>query len=110
VSALEGLLDELAERLAVRVAARLKAPDPNMISQEGSPLGARRHCAAVRRRVARAQPGAAIVGRRYLLSPEALSEELGLRGRPSSTPTSDADRVRAELDRELRLVKRGGRG
>lgn len=47
------------------------------IAQDSSPLGRRRHCAAVRARVARGQAGAAIVGRRHLLSPEALREALG---------------------------------
>jgi len=56
-----------------------RSVESGWIDQEFSPLGSRRHIAAVRRRVARRKPGAeldaAIVGRRYLLSIDALAEE-----------------------------------
>jgi len=98
---LDQLLDELAERLAARVAERLRGGDPGMVEQTGSPLGNRRHCSAVRRRVARAEPGAAIVGRRHLLSPEALSEELtrvSTRRAPPEPAESAADKLRRDLN------------
>ncbi len=53
------------------------APAAELLAQKGSPLGARRHIRAVRRRVAAGEAGASIVGRRYLLTREALNEELG---------------------------------
>jgi len=43
-------------------------------------LGPRRHCAAVRRRLAENKPGAAKIGRRFLLSPAAYAEERGFMG------------------------------
>lgn len=75
-----------------------------MLDQSASPLGSRRHCTAVKRRIARGEPGAAIVGRKHLLSPEALSEELGRVSRRESPNPTDTGGVRAELERELRLV------
>lgn len=115
----EALLDELAERIAARVFERLRQGEPGMVAQGESPLGPRRHCNAVKRRVARHQPGAAIIGRRHLLSQEALREELAgtssaraLREEPADTPGNALRRklglpvqaegsVRAELMAEL---------
>jgi hypothetical protein len=91
-------LDELLDDLADRVAARLRAPD-QLVDQKGSPLGAKRHCAAVRRLMAEGDPGASRVGRRYLLSREALAAELARLGRPAA-PSSG---VCAELAAELGL-------
>ena len=108
--ALEGILDELAERLAARVAERLRTGEPNMVAQSGSPLGARRHCAAVKRRLARGEPGAAILGRRHLLTAEALGEELQLASvRAGPSRAEPAKSVRSELLAELELVKKGTR-
>lgn len=109
-AAFEALLDEFAERVAAKVTERLSYGSlPGAIEQARSPLGRRRHISAVRRRVAAGQPGAAIVGRRHLLSSEALSEELARAGQPRGTTASPASgSVRAELERELRLVKGGG--
>ena len=47
--------------------------EAGMVSQTSSPLGSRRHCNAVKRRMAAGLPGAAKVGRRYLLSQDALA-------------------------------------
>ncbi len=62
-----------------------------------SPLGRRNHCAAVRRRKAEGLDGAEIVGKRYLLSPEALQEELARRtaraGEPAKTRAAEAGDV-----------------
>lgn len=109
MSALDHLLDELADRLATRIVERLRAGEPDWIDQAASPLG-RRHCAAARRRIASGLPGAAIIGRRHLLSPEALSEELGRasRGRAPAASSPCAS-IRDELAAELRTLKGGRR-
>lgn len=110
MTTLEDVLNELAQRIGAVVAERLRGGEPGMVSQEASPLGPRRHCAAVKRRVARGEPGAARIGRKYLLSPDALAEELGRACRapkgvaPDSAP---AGSVRAELERKIRLVQSG---
>jgi hypothetical protein len=110
MSHLEAFLDEIADRLAARVVSRLREGEPGMVDQSASPLGGRRHCAAAKRRMARGEPGAAKVGRRYLLSPEALSEELGRvsRGSGALEGKGVTSSVADELRRELALV-RGGR-
>lgn len=107
----DALLDELAERLADRLEARQKQGAAGMVGQETSPLGRRRHCAAVRRRISANLPGAAIVGRRCLLSPEALSEELNRASGAKRTRSVESEAsttqspARAELDRQLRLIR-----
>lgn len=108
MNSLETLLDELAERVAARVAERLRAGSPEAIDQSRSPLGRRRHCHAVRRRLAAGLPGASVIGRRHLLAPEALSEELARTGGAAPKQAHPGNSVRAELERELRMVK-GGR-
>jgi hypothetical protein len=83
-----------------------------MITQSASPLGRRKHCAAVRRRIDSGESGAAIVGRRHLLSTDALSEELGRassRVAVTSPAPGPATSVRDELRAELRLIKLNGR-
>lgn len=106
---LAALGEAVAARVAALVVERLTNGAPGMVAQDASPLGRRRHCAAVKRRLASGKPGAAIVGRRHLLSPEALADELArVSGQrpPAVSPASGS--VRAELERELRLVKGGG--
>ena len=103
------LKNELVAEIAEAVVARLQAGAPGMISQAVSPLGRRRHCAAVRRRLARGEPGASVVGRRHLLSAEAIAEELA-RASAKTTPSTNAapaGGVQGELERELRLVRGG---
>lgn len=78
-------LDAIADAIADRVVERLGGGA--QIDQRGSPLGSRRHHEAVRRRLAAGKPGAAIVGRRHLLTREALDEELTRAGRAAmATP------------------------
>jgi hypothetical protein len=109
MSGLEALVDELAHRVAAIVVAQLREGPPGMVDQNASPLGPRRHCAAAKRRMARGEAGASKVGRRYLLSPEALSEELGRASRRRSAPEgASAMSPAEELRREL-AVLRGGR-
>jgi hypothetical protein len=106
MSTLNDLLDDLADRLAARVAERLRGGEPGMVEQTGSPLGNRRHCSAVKRRLQRGEPGAAIVGRRHLLAPEALSEELARASHRDKVNDTAPGNVRAELESELRLLRR----
>lgn len=97
-SELEGALALLAREIAREVVAALRAGEaPGMVDQSASPLGRRRHIAAVRRRVGAEEGGAAIVGRRHLLSREALEAELAaVAKRPRKAKTAPVD-VLAEL-------------
>jgi hypothetical protein len=76
------LLDALADRIVDRW---LASTSSRMVAQAGSPLGTRVHRNAVKRRLANGEGGAAITdrGRRFMLTHEALQEELGLRPPPS---------------------------
>lgn len=98
-AALRELLDELANLIADAVVRRLREGDPTWVDQVRSPLGPRRHCAATKRRIEQGRPGATKIGRRYLLSPEALEEELA-RPRKPVVDTSGEQAVR-ELRAEL---------
>lgn len=92
--ALQALARLIAPIVAREVVRELRAGDHDgMVDQVASPLGRRRHCAAVRRRVQRGEAGAAIVGRRHLLSREALEVELATaskRSRPRKAPAPEA--------------------
>jgi hypothetical protein len=76
VSPLECAIDVLAEAVARKVVAQLTAGQVGVVDQSASPLGRRRHIAAVRRLIASGAPGGAVVGRRHLLTREALNAEL----------------------------------
>jgi hypothetical protein len=113
---LEEAIVEIARHIGRAVAAELRGVD--MVSQHGSPLGARRHRAAVKRRKSLGQPGAQIYGRDYLLSREALAEERakGPRGEgPPSGPTVKKARsaelaaLRSETVAELQTLRRRGK-
>jgi len=58
---------------AARAAA---AAHRDWVEQTGSPLGRYRHCTITQRRIADGADGAVVVGRKHLLSPSALAEEL----------------------------------
>jgi len=76
-AALDALAQALAPHLAREVVALLRTGEtPGMVDQTASPLGRRRHINAVRKRVAEGAPGAAIVGRRFLLAREHVDAEL----------------------------------
>lgn len=88
-----GILEQIQAQLD-RIEAKLAkcaGPSGDMVSQRQSPLGGRKHIAAVKRRAAEAEArgipplelGAAIDGERYYLSPQALGEELSERTRAS---------------------------
>lgn len=76
---------------------------PQWIPQTRSPLGNRRHIAAVRRRLAAGEPGATQVGRKYLLTRDAMDQELGrvvASRRPSAAPVVDElAALRARLEK-----------
>jgi hypothetical protein len=98
-------LDALADLIAERVWVRFQQGTPDMVDQSKSPLGNRRHCNAVKRRVGNGEPGAARVGRRYLLTPEALAEELHRLGQ-GPPPKRRGESVADELRRELGLIRK----
>lgn len=83
LQAIEPYIDALADRIA----ERMNRGRDRMINQYDSELGSRRHRDAVKRRIANAEGGAGRVGRNYLLTKEAIREELaGGRGRGSRGP------------------------
>lgn len=99
---LESLLAEFARAVAHEVVAGLRAGEmPGMIDQSASPLGRRRHIAAVRGRVAAGESGAAIVGRRYLLAREAVDAEL-------AATSKRLRKTRAPIDELAALRERYG--
>lgn len=78
LDAFEPYLDAIADRLA----ARLTAGRARMINQHDSELGPRRHRDAVKRRIANDEGGAGRAGRNYLLTKEAVREELARPKKP----------------------------
>lgn len=73
-----GILEEIQAQLA-RIEARLAkcaSPSTELVDQRQSPLGRRRHCAAVRRLVAEGDGRVAIVGKKHLMTRAVLTEEL----------------------------------
>jgi hypothetical protein len=84
-----------------RLEAERRSEHRDWVDQSASPLGSRRHIARVRARLAAGRDGAARVGRRHLLSPSALAEELSALSKvPARAPT-----LGDELRAELRLVR-----
>lgn len=83
------------------------------VPQTRSPLGSRTHIAAVRRRLKEGLDGAGQAGRKYLLSPAALAQELASRSetRSLSTSVANASEVEevAELRSQLALIRGGSR-
>jgi hypothetical protein len=98
------LSPEDLEAIVARAVRRAltSAADDGMVNQSGSPLGSRRHCNAVKRRLAVGAAGAAHVGRKYLLTQEALAEELSrITSTTAHRPASDDPG--AKLRRDLGL-------
>lgn len=113
MSGIDGMWDELAERIANIVARRLSDGDTGLVDQATSPLGGRKHRAAVQRRLREGKQGASIVGRRFFLTREALQEELerATLERDEAKGIVKAPRVETAADRarqQLRMLK--GRG
>lgn len=109
----------LAEAIAPRLADELRGV-AGWIDQRNTPLGRNTHCAAVRRRLAEAQPGeecgAMIGGTKsaplYKLSPRAVREELSglgpvpLRKTRGAEPAPDSTRAHlARLEAKLRGLR-----
>lgn len=109
---LQPFVDGIAKRIAHFILKAIKGTDnaADFVDQWSSPLGPRNHCAAVRRRIGERKPGADIVGRRHLLSPEALREELSRQTerRSSTVPAGEPDPLE-HLERRLSGLFRGGR-
>lgn len=102
--ALDLLATELAERIAARVIEMQRGPaGSEWLDQHGSPLGARRHCAIARRRLTAGEPGASKLGRRWLLSSDALTAELA--GATAPKQPAPRSEVRESLERKLRAVR-----
>ena len=72
-------------REAIRLELRSQSQGDEWVSQKGSPIGNRRHCAAVRSRIANGEGGAERRGKRFLLMTQALCEER-TRGGPPPLP------------------------
>lgn len=118
MTALAATLNAQADALEAQAAVlRVLAKDAeqssptDMIDQSASPLGNRRHCTAVQRRIAKGLPGASIVGRKHYLTPEALQAELAQasprkpRKTDAAKDTSPREPTALEkLDRSLRLL------
>lgn len=100
---LGSFLDALVAAIADRVVERLGGEHEGWASQSESPLGSRRHRTAVCRRMAAGLPGAAKVGRKHLLSRDALAEELEALGKKSTAPKRETDDLEAKLRAELGL-------
>ena len=101
---LTDLIRGFARIVAHEIVTIQREGQSEMVDQNSSPLGARRHCSAVRRRLASGKTGAAIVGRKHLLSSAALDEELrgitpksGLTAQPKSS-------IAEELEQSLRSI------
>jgi hypothetical protein len=110
----EALVEVLADALAARIERRLSARAGGLISQhDRRGLRKRRHIEAVRRRMAEGTGGAYHIGDDYMLTPEAVREELekyGPKGVAESGPREPSARAKrasavssekAALDREL---------
>jgi hypothetical protein len=100
-------------QLIVRlVLEELHGGDPQRIGQETSPLGSRRHIAAVKRRIQAEQAagqvpgtrGAFIVGRKHLLTRDALAQELG-RATPKTAVHASKRAEETDDDLEERLLQ-----
>jgi hypothetical protein len=103
---------EFAKEVAKELAKELRSANDEWISQVGSPLGPRVHCSAVRKRFERGLPDAVIDGKRFLMTREALIEEMRARGlkrplakaepvAPSAAESEPPTGVRARLMKKL---------
>lgn len=107
---MSGILERIEarlERLELHL-AKCDTPLGGHVDQRRSPLGRRRHCAAVRRRVLAGDEGAAIVGRHFLLSPQALRDELALASQPGVAVANDTEPDDADDDFYRNLMQEVG--
>ncbi len=75
----------------------------DLVPEQTSPLGAPRHCAAVKRRMSAGEHGACIVGNVFLLTREALAEELATL--PARMSRKKLDVIQREIAGGLRLLR-----
>jgi hypothetical protein len=109
-------LEEFLQRLAEELAPRIKAEREKSsvwVSQKDSPLGRNRHCAAVKRRISEGLEGAALIGRKCLLTADALREEMqahhGLVARPlAKVAAASKENVPPIVARVNARIARGG--
>jgi hypothetical protein len=101
---LTNLVQEFARIVAREIVAIQRERQSEMIDQNSSPLGVRRHCSAVRRRLACSKPGAAILGRKHLLSSAALDEELKGLAPKSGLSSQTKSTIAEELADSLRSI------
>lgn len=95
LQAFEPYIDALADRLAERLERRRG----RMVNQHDSELGPRRHREAVKRRIDNAEGGAGRAGRNYLLTTDAIREELARKdGKGKGTPAAGGDDRRPPAD------------
>lgn len=107
-AALSALADILEAQARVLRGLTSGKPDTTAyVDQKTSPLGTRRHCAIVRKLVAAEKPGAAILGRRYLLTPEAINVALKAASDKAARST-DGSSISDELTREIAMAGRAG--
>lgn len=109
---MDEILGRFASLLAKELAKELRSANDGWVSQVDSPLGPRRHCAAVRRRLERGEPGASHPDKkRFLLSREALLEEMQTMGipRPTVKAASGDQDVPEETTIRGRLLRKLGR-
>lgn len=105
-AALLTAVELLADAIADRVAAKLRNTSAaSWVDQHASALGSRRHCALVRSLMKNGDPRASRVGRRYLLTGDALTEALAHAPKVQSREVHvESETVAQRLDRKLRLV------
>lgn len=110
--AFEAMLEGLLRKVVREEMAAAAHPSDDWRDQRRSPvLGPRRHCAAVRRRLAAdpQDPMAKIVGDRFLLTTDAIAEELERAGRkppPPSTPPPTVAKCAAPESPEAEAIER----
>lgn len=82
-----GILEQIQaqlNRIEARLAKCTEAPVGDMVDQRRSPLGPRKHCAAVRRMAAEGDTRAYKRGKLYMMSREALLEEMARESIPAN--------------------------
>jgi hypothetical protein len=87
-----------------RIADEERADRVSWIDQQRSQLGGRRHSRLCRERLDAGLPGAARVGRRFLLAPEVHAEELAKLSRSGPAKVEQPQGHAAELEQRLKLV------
>lgn len=97
----------LGREVAAEVVAALggRGSHQGWIDQTQSPLGAKLHCAAVRRRKAEGKGGAEIKGRKHLLTSAALEEEMVHSPKPGLRKASGPAAVARDTIARLRLLR-----